>query len=353
MKNDIFSEIRSDCLISSSEQSETRSKLSFRHIAVTGGTGFLGTWIAEMVAALNDDQSLGITLDLYARNITEWMQRYPHLSKRKDIRIISQDVRSPFEFSSGTNYVLHAAGIPNNRVHASDPLRVQQTTISGIHNALDAAAHLDNLIRFVNVSSCLVNGLPNRHGALKESDYFPMPSGQLHTVYLESKRAAENLAAIYRSQFRMPVSTIRPFTFAGPFQELDRPWALNSFMRDVLSGSTVRIHGNGQTRRSYMYGSDAAWWSLAALVNGQDGLTYNLGSPVPVTHIELVKIIGDHVASKPRIELNTMPPRLNQYDDLYPDTIFTQNKLGVSEAIPLNVSIEKTLRWFNKLKFDT
>jgi len=352
MKNDIFSEIRSDCLISSSEQSETRSKLTLRHIAVTGGTGFLGTWIAEMVAALNDDQHLDITLDLYARNITEWMQRYPHLSKRKDIRLKSQDVRSPFEFASGTNYVLHAAGIPNNRVHASDPLRVQQTTISGIHNTLDAAVHLDNLIRFVNVSSCLVNGLSNRHGALKESDCFPIPSGQLHTVYLESKRTAENLAAIYRSQFRMPVSTIRPFTFAGPFQELDRPWALNSFIRDVLSGSTVRIHGDGQTRRSYMYGSDAAWWSLAALVNGQDGLTYNLGSPVPVTHIELVKLIGDHISFKPRIELNTMPPRLNQYDDLYPDTIFTQRNLGVSQAIALNLSVEKTLRWFNTLNFD-
>jgi dTDP-glucose 4,6-dehydratase len=169
-------------------------------------------------------------------------------------------------------------------------------------------------------------------------------------VYLEAKRAAENLAAIYRSQFRMPVSTIRPFTFAGPFQELDRPWALNSFLRDVLTGSDIRIHGDGQTRRSYMYGSDAAWWTLAALVNGADGLTYNVGSPLPVTHLELVRLIGDRVSPKPRVELNTVPSKQGRNDDLYPDTSFTQKSLGVTQTCSLEQTVDKTWRWFKSTK---
>lgn len=347
MTTDRFSEIRQDCLVASAEQLGVRSKLGFQHITVTGGTGFLGTWIAEMVAALNDEHRLGITLDLYARNVNDWAQKYPHLSARGDISLKTQDVRSPFELARKTNFVVHAAGIPNNRVHASDPLRVYQTTILGINNALDAATQLDNLTRFLNVSSCLVSGTPNRPGALSEGEYFPIPCGQLHTVYLEAKRSAENLAAIYRSQFRMPVSTIRPFTFVGPYQELDRPWAINNFMRDVLTGSDIRIHGNGNVRRSYLYGSDAAWWTLAALVNGVDGATYNVGSPTAVTHLELAKLICERVSSKAHVILNTMPSKQVQNDDLFPDISTTRKNLGMSQTCSLEEAVDKTWRWFS------
>jgi dTDP-glucose 4,6-dehydratase len=349
MQTDRFTEIRQDCLLASAGQPDVWAKLGLQHIAITGGTGFLGTWLAEIVSALNDEHRLGITLDLYARNTKDWAQKYPHLSQRADIHLKTQDVRSPFEFSRNTNFVVHAAGIPNNRVHSSDPLRVHQTTLQGLNNALDAATQLDNLSRFLNVSSCLVSGAPDRPGALTEVDYFPIACGQLHTVYAEAKRAAENLAAIYRSQFRMPISTIRPFTFAGPYQELDRPWALNNFLRDVLTGSDIRIHGDGLARRSYMYGSDAAWWTLAALLNGTDGATYNVGSPIAVTHLELVKLIGEHVSPKPRAVLNTVPSKHGQ-DDLYPDVTFTQKTLGVTQTCSLEQTVDKTWQWFFRKK---
>ena len=347
MTTEYLSEIRQDCLVACANQADVRTRLGLQHIAVTGGTGFLGTWFAEMVAALNDEYHLGITLDLYARNINDWIQKYPHLSDRRDICLKSQDVRSPFEFARNTNFVIHAAGIPNNRVHASDPLRVHQTIILGLNNALDAATQLDNLTRFLNVSSCLVSGTPNRPGPLTETEYFPIPCSQIHRVYVEAKRAAENLAAIYRSQFRMPVSTIRPFTFAGPYQELDRPWAINNFMRDILTGGDIRIHGNGNARRSYLYGSDAAWWILSALVKGEDGATYNVGSSTPITHLELVNLISKRVTPKPSIVLNTVPSKQVAVDDLFPDISVTQTKLGVSQTCSLEQVIDKTWRWFS------
>ncbi len=187
-----------------------------------------------MVAALNDVYGLNIALDLMARDVNEWATKYPHLASRSDITLRGQDVRNSFELPKRTTLVIHAAGIPNNRVHSSDPLRVYQTTVDGINNTLDAAAKLDGLRRFVNVSSCLVAGTPTRPGPLRETDYFPIPAGALHSVYIDAKRAAESLAAIYRSQFRLPISTVRLFTLSGAYQELDRPWAMNSFFHDVL-----------------------------------------------------------------------------------------------------------------------
>jgi dTDP-glucose 4,6-dehydratase len=144
----------------------------------------------------------------------------------------------------------------------------------------------------------------------------------------------------------MHVSTIRPFTFAGPYQELDRPWALNSFMRDALTGNAIRVHGDGSARRSYLYGSDAAWWTLAALVNGSDGATYNVGSATALTHLELVKLIGENVSSKSRVALNTVPNKQSKHDDMYPDVTTTQRSLGVTQTCTLKQTIDKTWRWF-------
>jgi dTDP-glucose 4,6-dehydratase len=343
---DWFSELQRDCLNAGDYQPDVRKKLGLTRIAVTGGTGFLGTWIAEMIAALNDEYKLKISLDLYARNSAEWETKYPHLACRADISLYIQDVRSPFHFHSDTNFVIHAAGVPNNRVHASDPLRVMQTTIDGINNALDAASQLDNLSRFINVSSGLVSGVPNRLGAISESDYFAIASGQLHLVYVDAKRSAESLAAIYRSQFRMPISTIRPFTFTGPYQSLDRPWAINSFLGDALMGREIRIHGDGSARRSYLYGSDAAWWTLAALVNGVDGAVYSVGSSMAISHLELAQLIGQKMSTKPGIVINSAPSKQGRHDELYPNVEHTQSALGVIQTCTLEQAVDKTWRWF-------
>ncbi|MYM85380.1 NAD-dependent epimerase/dehydratase family protein [Duganella sp. FT50W] len=340
-----FDDIRRDALAACADQPEVRTALARQHIAVTGGTGFLGSWIAELVAALNDQYQLGITLDLYARNIGEWQRNYPHLAARADLRTVAQDVRSPFEFARNTSYVIHAAGIPNNRVHASDPLRVFQTSVTGIANALEAALQLDGLRRFVNVSSCLVAGAPQRPGALAEGDCFPLPPDQPHTVYAEAKRAAEMTAAVYRSQYRLPVSTLRPFTLTGAYQRLDRPWAINNFMRDVLTSGEIRLHGDGSARRSYLYGSDAAWWTLCALIKGADGEVYNLGGATPVSHKELVQLIGDDLSPRPRVTFNTAPQRQPKQDDLFPDLSLTRRRLGVQETCTMAHLIEQTYRW--------
>jgi len=98
----MLTELRNDCLAAAANQPELRAKLKAKRIAVTGGTGFMGTWIAEMVSALNDEYGLGVVLDLYARNTTVWAKKYPHLGSRPDIFLKTQDVRSPFEFQKET-----------------------------------------------------------------------------------------------------------------------------------------------------------------------------------------------------------------------------------------------------------
>ena len=145
----------------------------------------------------------------------------------------------------------------------------------------------------------------------------------------------------------MPICTIRPFTFTGPYQTLNRPWTINTFLVDALTKRDIRIHGDGSTRRSYLYGSDAAWWTLAALINGSDGKVYNLGSSIAISHMELANLISAINSPRPNIIINTMPSNHRQHHDLYPNINFTQDELRVIQTCNLEQAIDKTWRWFS------
>ena len=112
-------------------------------------------------------------------------------------------------------------------------------------------------------------------------------------------------------------------------------------------GRSIRIHGDGSALRSYLYGSDAAWWTLAALVNGTDGTVYNLGSPEAMSHIELAQLISEKISLKPSITVNTVPSKQGQRDALYPNVTHTQSTLGVVQTCTLEQAIDKTWRWFS------
>jgi dTDP-glucose 4,6-dehydratase len=241
--------------------------------------------------------------------------------------------------------VLFAAGIADPRIHASDPFRVHETALQGITHTLSAAERLESLQRFVNISSGLVAGAYPAQQAMRESDIGILDFTRVHNVYPESRRAAENLVSLFANQYRLPVSTARAFTFIGPFQPLDAPWALNNFMRDALSGNDIRLHDDGTTRRSYLYGSDAAVWLLKMLADGRNGEIYNLGGAQAASHSEVATSVAEHTVPTPQLIYKSQPAANGRRQDFLPDLSHIQSTLNVSQAFDVATAIEHTLQW--------
>ncbi|MGR2682367.1 NAD-dependent epimerase/dehydratase family protein [Chromobacterium haemolyticum] len=346
MNDDVLQQsIREDCLVSLQLQEGLAARLAEHRIAVIGGTGFIGTWIAETVAALNDKLGDRIRVDLLGRSATAWKLDHPHLASRKDVRVQAIDVRSSFELPRDTTLVLFAAGIADPRVHASEPLRVHETALHGMAYSLAASARLELLQRFVNISSGLVLGTQMQNLAMSEENIGVLDFTRAHNVYAEVRRAAENLVSIYASQYRIPVSTARAFTFLGPYQSLDAPWAVNNFIRDALSGNDIRLHGDGATRRSYLYGSDAACWLLRMLVDGQDGEIYNLGAARPTSHAVVAEMVAARTVPTPSLVYKSQPTANARCHDFFPDLGHVQAKLGLKEAFDVEEALERAMLW--------
>jgi len=345
MLDEVYQGLRQDCLTSLSLQPTLTTLLAGHRLAVVGGTGFVGTWIAEAVAAINDETRARVRVDLLGRSASPWAASHPHLASRDDVSVNCVDVRSSFDLPRDTTLVLFAAGVADPRMHASDPLRVHQTALHGIAHALAASTRLELLQRFVNVSSGLVVGGQMRDEALKESDVGTLDFTRAHNVYAESRRAAENLVSLYASQYRIPVATARAFTFFGPYQPLDAPWAVHNFMRDALAGNDIRLHGDGATRRSYLYGSDVAAWLLRILLDGKDGEIYNVGAANPTSHASAAEIVASRISPAPRLLYRSLPAAIGRRHDFFPDLSKVQATLGIHQAFNLEEAIDRTMRW--------
>lgn len=321
-------------------------------LLITGGTGFVGTWIAELVAHLNDHHKFKTRLKLLSRQETDVRIVAPHFGVRKDIEFIRQDVRVLTDLPEDVTLLIHAAASPDTRLHASDPLRTIRIITQGTDSVLAAAARLPRLKRVMNVSSALIYGSqPWDVSAMAENfSGGLLDCSSMLSSYAEAKRLGETLVAAYRNEHRLPIVNMRPFAFIGPYQRLDRPWAINNFIRDGLLGGPIRILGDGETVRSYMYASDMAFWSLRILLAAPVGSSLNVGSPIGIRLKDLAeKIAGCFPASVP-IECRGLIDGKGKRSKMIPDVDSAFSLFGVSIKVDLDTAIRRTLLWNQQSK---
>ena len=134
-------------------------------------------------------------------------------------------------------------------------------------------------------------------------------------------------------------------TGIAPVKAMLEPWAMNNFIRDALSGREIRVHGEGTSRRSYLYGSDVAAWLLQACLAGQDGAAYNLGGDEPLSHADAAARVGARTTPSPQILLRSHQKDDGRSHDFFPDLGHTAKALGTRVVIDVETAIERTMRW--------
>lgn len=316
-------------------------------LLISGGTGFMGTWLTEMVAHLNDNHQFGVRLHLLSAHASQFRQRVPHLALRKDVQLIERDIVNLIELPDDVTWVIHAAANPDNRIHMTDPLGTMRVVIRGTDALLQAATRLGNIQKILHVSSGLIYGTqPLDLPRIPETFVGGLDCAMTGQIYAEGKRVSETICSAYRTQTRLPIVTVRPFAFLGPCQLLERPWAANNFIRDSLRGGPIRIQGDGESVRSYMYPADMAVWMLAILARANPGTVYNLGSPDGITLNDLACRIVANFPHPIKIVTRMLGANAPGASRLVPDVSLAQKTLGLTNWTDLDSAIRLAIRWY-------
>ena len=145
---------------------------------------------------------------------------------------------------------------------------------------------------------------------------------------------------------RLPIATVRPFTFCGPYQSIDSPWAINNFINDALNKRPIRIHDNGEVVRSYMYGSDLASWLLVILLHAKNGQVYNIGNTNGYSLKEIAEKVVSCFNPSPRIMLNTSLIPSSKHSILLPNTEKSEIEFGLKLYTDIDTSIKRSVEWY-------
>jgi nucleoside-diphosphate-sugar epimerase len=311
---------------------------------ITGGTGFIGTWLLESFAWLNERLDLGMQAVVLTRNADAFAGKAPHLANRNDIEFLAGDIRS-FVFPEGRfTHVIHGATDASAKLNAEEPLRMFDTIVEGTRRTLEFAVQ-SAAGQFLFLSSGAVYGeQPADLSHNSESDYSGPDCSDAGASYAEGKRAAELLCVLYAQQYEIEVKLARCFAFVGPYLPLDSHFAIGNFIRDAMAKDEIQINGDGTPFRSYLYAADLTYWLWVVLLRGQTARPYNVGSSRAVSIAELGGMVnallgGEGVNIRQQPRSGAMPRRY------VPSVKRAETELGLTQTCKLEQAIIKTARW--------
>ena len=313
-------------------------------IFMTGGTGFVGTWLLEALRHADRAYGLDMRVTILTRDPAKFAQKAPHLAAWPAFEFVSGDILSAHLPGGHYTHLIHAATDASAALNDTDPLAMFDTVVSGTRWALELA-RTRGIPRVLFMSSGAVYGpQPWELERVPESWTGGPSCTNPLSAYAEGKRAAETLCAIYAKQYGLDVVTARIFALLGPHIELGIHFAAGNFIRDAMQGRRVVVKGDGRPCRSYLYASDLTVWLLAMLVRAKPGAVYNVGSDQTVSIADLARRTSDLLGGG-GVEIQGDPDTGWNPGRYVPDTSLIRRDLGVRQTLSLDEAILKTALW--------
>jgi dTDP-glucose 4,6-dehydratase len=309
--------------------------LSFvRRAVVTGGAGFVGSWLCERLLDLDAEV---VCVDNLA---TGTFDNVEHLLERPGFTFSAQDITLGLEVAGDVDWVLHLASPASPLHYLAMPIETMRVGSIGTMHALDLAQRTG--ARFVLASTSEVYGDPLEHPQ-RESYWGNVNPIGPRSVYDESKRFAEALTMAYCRERGVDTAIVRIFNTYGPRMRPDDGRAIPAFASQALAGQPLTLAGDGSQTRSLCFVHDTVAGLLSVAASGHRG-PVNIGGSEEITMAELAERIRRLTGSPSQIQYVDLPvddPKVRR-----PDTTLAESVIGWKARVSLEDGLEQTLAWF-------
>lgn len=329
-----------------SETKDLWEPLRGQNLFLTGGTGFVGTWLIETFVWANRSLHLKANLTVLSRNPEAFRQKAPEAVADASVSF-AQGSLIDFELPAGRfPFVIHAATDQVAAPTPEEPGGTFDRELAGTRRVLELARR-SGTRRLLFTSSGAVYGKQPPDLTLISEDYAGAPeTTDLHSGYGQAKRASEFLCALHGKQFGFEPVIGRLFAFAGPHLPLDLNFAIGNFVRDALRGGPLHIGGDGTPVRSYLYAADLAIWLWTLLFKAQASRPYNVGSDAAVTIKQLAEAVAASAGRDLAIEVARRPEPGKPPLRYVPSVDRARRELGLQVQVPLSEAIRRMFDWY-------
>ena len=308
-----------------------------KRVLVTGGAGFLGSFLCERLLAEGCDV---ICMDNF---FTGRKANIAHLMNNPFFELMRHDVTFPFFVEVDEIYNL---ACPASPVHYQfDPVQTTKTSVHGAINVLGLAKRVK--AKVFQASTSEVYGDPTVHPQ-PESYWGNVNPIGIRSCYDEGKRCAETLFFDYHRQNNVRIKVARIFNTYGPRMHPHDGRVVSNFIMQALEGEDITIYGDGQQTRSFCYATDLIEGWIRLMATGDDVTgPINLGNPCEFTMIELAENVIELTGSKSKLIFEPLPE--DDPKQRKPDITLAKEKLGWEPTVPLREGLTQTIEYFDEL----
>ena len=296
------------------------------HVAVTGGSGFIGSHVVDHLLRAGHTVCV---LDL----------KPPH---RNDVDWRANDLRTPeeaLEATRGCDAVMHLAAMANVNDVAAAPYESAELNLGATAALLDAARR-HGISHFVFASTVWVYEASDD---IHVDETTPLrPDGAKH-LYTAEKIAGELLVNAYSQLLDLPVTVLRYGIPYGP--RMREQLVIPIFIKKALHGEPLTISGDGKQYRNFIYVEDLADAHVRVLDRHATG-TFNLEGPKEVAIIEVAEAINARIAGNGGIQ--RMEARAGDYQGRVVSRTHAKDVLDWEPATGFESGLDSTLDWFIK-----
>ena len=309
-----------------------------KNVLVTGGAGFLGSGICEV---LIEQQAKVICLDNLASGLKS---NISHLMDRDNFKFIQHDVTKPIFFDERVDVVMHLASRASPFEFEKFPIQILKANTLGIWVALGIAKKHN--ARFLYTSTSEVYGKAEEIPTSEEYRGNVNPVGP-RSCYDEAKRCGESYVIAYKMQHGLDTRIARIFNTYGPRMRAEGVYGrvIPRFIEQALGNKPITIFGDGYQTRSFCYVTDQIEGLLKlAFLEKAKGEVVNIGDDKEMTILELAKLVKKLTNSSSEIVFKELPeddpPRRK------PDITKAKMLLNWEPKVELKEGLLKMIKWF-------
>jgi UDP-glucose 4-epimerase len=295
-----------------------------RLMLVTGGAGFIGSHLADALAAAGMRVRV---IDNFETGRREFVNPAAELINA-DIRDAAS-MRGTFE---GVDTVFHVAALPRIPLSIAKPVETHMTNVVGTLNVLIAAR--DSKVRRV-----VYSGSSSVYGNQKSLPLIETMTPHPMNPYALQKFVGEEYARMFHRMFAMQTVVLRYFGVYGPrlAEEGAYMLAIAAFLRARREDRALEIHGDGEQTRDFTHVSDVVAANILAIdCEVADGSAINVGRGENVSVNRIAEMIGGTTVRK--------PARVGDMRDTLADRSRAERILGWRPKVSIEEGIAELLR---------